>query len=579
MPGQDTILAVDIGSETLKVAEFSFTKDENMILENYVFIDYNYELNTDSHIVAIEDAFIRALNTKSFTARKVYISISGNAAFVRFTTLPPVGKDESKITKVIHYEARQCIPFPMEDISWDYQRIQQPGAYDQLEVMYAALKTNTLEKIVAIFERQKMQICQIEIAPCSCYNAARACSVGESEPAMILNIGGRCSSLIFIDNGDFYVRPIPFAGQTITQSIVKEFGIPVADAEEMKRRHGFVALGGAYEEPDSEVSATVSKIVRNVMTRLHGELNRSINVYRSQWNGRKPTRLYLAGGSSVMAFTPRFFSEKLRIPVEYLNPFQVLSISDTIDKEELAEYAHMFSELIGLGLRHNAVCPVEISLIPEDLRRLQQFRKKIPFFYSSAAALLLCLGITYAGLSQQNEVYRKQIAEKQQEVEDMKRLSDRIRAAQSNLNRLQQAYNERKSILGERNSWVLVLNELQGLMPARMWIVKLKTAKTVNKKKTQPTQPRGIWPGPDIFNTKTQTPTGENAKSEWIEIEGHSLYEKNIMSYLTIFKERVKKSPMFTDEDEEIITDSFVPTFGNNNVTTFKMFIRLKKAM
>ena len=185
--------------------------------------------------------------------------------------------------------------------------------------------------------------------------------VGEENCEMILNIGGRCSTLIFIDQGSYFERTLAIAGNTITQQISKEFGVSLKEAEDLKRRHGFVALGGAYEDPDSEVAAIISKIIRNVMTRLHGEINRSINLYRAQQKGRKPEKLYLAGGSSVMTYTPRFFSEKLKIPVEYLNPFQITAIADDVDKDALSEVAHVFSEVIlycinggiSIALRHH----------------------------------------------------------------------------------------------------------------------------------------------------------------------------------------------------------------------------------
>ena len=48
------------------------------------------------------------------------------------------------------------------------------------------------------------------------------------------------------------------------------------------------------------------------MTRLHGEISRSINLYRAHQKGNKPEKLYLAGGSSVMEYMPRFFEEKLK---------------------------------------------------------------------------------------------------------------------------------------------------------------------------------------------------------------------------------------------------------------------------
>jgi type IV pilus assembly protein PilM len=312
---------------------------------------------------------------------------------VRFVKLPPVGEEESKVKQIVELEAKQNIPFPMEDVIWDYQLIKSTEAEAEIEVVFVVVKNEDVRQLAKIIEDNGLSIELIEVAHTASFNSARANGIGQNECEMILNIGCRCSTLVFIDCGRFFVRPIPIAGYSITQQISKEFGIPFADAEEMKRRHGFVALGGAYEEPDSEVAATVSKIVRNVMTRLHGEINRSINVYRSQQKGKKPSKLWLAGGSSVMAFTPRFFSEKLRIPVDYFNAFQIVALSPEINKESLAEVAHMFSEVIGLGLRHSTVCPIEISLLPNSLRKINELKLKIPYFHATAVSIVLCLGI------------------------------------------------------------------------------------------------------------------------------------------------------------------------------------------
>ena len=66
---------------------------------------------------------------------------------------------------------------------------------------------------------------------------------------MLLNIGGQSSSLVICEGDRIFVRSIPIAGDAITQQISKEFAIPFAEAEDLKGKHGFVALGGAYEDP------------------------------------------------------------------------------------------------------------------------------------------------------------------------------------------------------------------------------------------------------------------------------------------------------------------------------------------
>ena len=119
-----------------------------------------------------------------------------------------------------------------------------------------------------------------------------------------------------------------------------------------------------------------------------------------------------------MGYMPRFFQEKLRLPVEYFNPFKTIAISQEINKEQLADVAHMFADPIGLSLRHAMQCPVEISLVPRSRQKILEFKAKNPYFYASAATLLLCLLVTFFGLNQQLKIAdtKKDIAEKMAET-------------------------------------------------------------------------------------------------------------------------------------------------------------------
>jgi hypothetical protein len=51
--------------------------------------------------------------------------------------------------------------------------------------------------------------------------------------------------------------------------------------------------------------------------------------------------------------------------------------------------AHSFGEVVGLGLRSLAQCPVELNLIPKSLLKRQQFSQKKPYFVFTAISLIL----------------------------------------------------------------------------------------------------------------------------------------------------------------------------------------------
>ncbi len=588
MPKIDTILAVDIGADSLKMAEFIYPPEGGMILEKFAFAEYGGDMKEDELLQSLFEVFKKAIIEHGFKAKKVHLSISGQSAFIRpFVKLPPVGEEEGRVKQIVEYEARQNVPFPISEVIWDYQLISAPNEEEEgsneIEVMFVVVKNELIDKVTKIIEEVGKDVVLIEVAPTACFNSAKANEIGEKQCEMILNIGGRCSSLVFIDGGRFFVRTIPIAGHTITQQISKEFSIPFADAEEMKRRHGFVALGGAYEEPDSEVAATVSKIVRNVMTRLHGEINRSINVYRSQQKGRKPSKLYLAGGSSVMAFTPRFFSEKLRIPVEYLNPFQVVSLAKEINKEELAEVAHMFSEVIGLGLRHITVCPIEISLMPEKLKKQQELKQKTPYFYASAASLLICLLILLWGVTTQESIDERRLKIAKNEVAKVGQKRDAVGDAKQKLENTKLEYLDAADVLKNRNGWIILLDELQRNLPDRLWLTSIKgiasASESAGPNRDSGTRPRrsGIA---DIFDTPGRGPKSTalpKSQYGWLKLEGNCLLLPDDESLVEDFMANLVKSKMFTDNKDDIrINYYLIPRAGSkNNLSGFDMEVKL----
>ena len=571
MATNDTILAIDIGACSLKIASFSFPQAGGLVLEGFYFNEFAGDLKDDEYKDALRDALQEAVGEIDFSAKDVYFTFSGQSAFIRFVKLPPVGEEEDRIKQIVEFEAKQNVPYPMDEVIWDYQLIGSVEGESEIETMFVVVKNDIINSLTGAIEGIGKDPMLIDVAPTAAYNAARANGIGDADCSMILNIGGRCSSLIFIDSGRFFVRTIPIAGFTVTQQISKEFGISFSDAEELKKKHGFVALGGAYEEPDSEVAATVSKIVRNVMTRLHSEINRSINVYRSQQKGTKPTKLYLAGGSSVMAFTPRFFSEKLKMPVEYFNPFQVVSLSPNIDKEALAEVAHMFSEVIGLGLRRATVCPIEISLVPQTIKSIQEFRKKSLFFYASAASVVCCLLILWWAIDRKKERTANMVDKAANLLNDKNATLDKVWEANEDVKLLATQYGDAEKIVESRADWIKIINEIQNLLPYNMWLVSFKPIDGAPEKVTTPINRLGFMSGAPEAVVK------KDKNVEYIELVGHSLVLKDGTRPMEeTFKDNILKSKLFSDKVDDIAT-RYKPPRGINNITEFTMTVKLKK--
>ncbi len=464
-------LTLDIGASSLKLAEFVLAGGKPTLV-NYaqrtLKLDPSSDEDRNPHIVA---ALRDMMAVHRFRASVAAVSVSGQVVLTRFMKLPAA--DEAKMRQMVRYEAAQNVPFPIEEVVWDYQVVGSKGQTD-LDVALVAIKSEIIEGFNRSVDEVGLRMELVDVAPLAIYNAALYNYETGEECILMLDIGARTTNLIFIEEGKVFTRSIPIAGNTITQNVAQEFEISFAEAEEVKVRQGFVGLGGAYEEPEPESAARLSKIIRNVMTRLHAEVARSINFYKSQQGGKPPRRLLLCGGSSIIMYTDHFFREKMEIEVEYFNPFR--NVAFDMPPEELEKTAHTMGEMVGLGLRLTTECPIEINLIPPTVTRRRLFQKKIPYLGVTMLGLIfitLSWWVYFGKVRDELQRYNAQIAG---EVAQRKDLDEQLRKAEADLAlvRLQSA--QLQKVAQARFYWIQFFSDLSGRIPRNSWITRLTPA-------------------------------------------------------------------------------------------------------
>jgi len=411
-----SFLTVDFGAGSLKVAEFEAHESGGLQLKNFVIKPLGLEGSQEStREKIILHALQEVIAEKAITAKNVNVCAPGFHVFSKFVKLPPV--DSGKVEQIIQYEAQQNVPFPLSEVVWDYQ-ILGSAPSGELEVLLVAIKAEIVEGLFRVVETAKLNLQLCDAAPAALCNAFRY-NYGELEDCtMLLDIGAKTSSLLFFEKGKVFSRGINLGANTITQDFANEAKLSFDDAEKIKIAEGFVSLGGAYEEPENPHQAAISKIARQFMTKLHIQINQTLQFYRGQHGGSAPQRLFLSGGASIMPYTAQFFAEKLSVPVEYFNPFRNVQISPEVSLEELARVAHSFGEVVGLGLRNMANCPVEMNLMPDSTLRWQSFNRKKPYLMASVFFLLLvafAVGYLFQKLAVNKELEVKNLEPQVQE--------------------------------------------------------------------------------------------------------------------------------------------------------------------
>jgi type IV pilus assembly protein PilM len=462
MLNSKSFLAVDFGAGSLKLAEFEQNDAGGLRLKQYGIKALGLEGSQETaREAAILKGLIELLGEKSYAARQVNACAPGFHVFSKFVKLPPV--DTSKVTQIIRYEAQQNVPFPLDEVVWDYQ-ILGTSATQELEVLLVAVKSEIVEGLFRVAEGAGLRMKLVDASPAALCNAFRY-NYGDLEGCtMLLDIGAKTSNLLFFEKGKVYSRSINIGSNSITQDFANESKLKFAQAEAIKIEKGSVSLGGAYEEPEDPQAAAIAKIARQVMTRLHIQVNQTIQFFRGQQGGSAPQRLFLSGGASIMPFTAQFFAEKLNVPVEYFNPFRNIEIDPALDLEELSKYAHSYGEVVGLGLRDLAHCPVELNLMPKSSLQRQEFGHKKPYLIASVFSLALVILAIWKAETQIGNVWQSRLAELKGPLDKLNDQNTRLQKSLGERSTLKTQADDMKGLADGRFYWIGILVDLRKVM-------------------------------------------------------------------------------------------------------------------
>ena len=480
-----SFLTVDFGAGSLKLAEFEINEAGGLVLTNFVIKPLGAEGSQEAtREKIILTALTEAITEKGFKAKNVNVCAPGFHVFSKFVKLPPV--DAAKVGQIIQYEAQQNVPFPLSEVVWDYQ-ILGAAASGELEVLLVAIKSDIVEGLFRVADQAKLKLNLCDASPAALCNAFKF-NYGELEDCtMLLDIGAKTSNLLFFEKGKVFSRSINLGANAISQDFANEAKLKFDEADKIKIAEGFVSLGGAYEEPDNAHQAAISKIARQFMTKLHIQVNQTMQFYRGQQGGTAPQRLFLSGGASIMPYTAQFFAEKLNVPVEFFNPFRNVQIAPSVNLEELSRVAHGMGEVVGLGLRNLANCPVEMNLMPESTLRWQSFNQKKPYLLATVFSLVLVLfviGFLFDKLAANKEREKEKL---QPEVEKWQHRSDVFKRAYASLQKSQTEAGQLTTWMQQRFYWADFMSDMRRAMIRSEDIIKKKLSAQ------KPGIEAGIW--------------------------------------------------------------------------------------
>ena len=243
MSPRTRIISLNLGSQSIELAEFGTERNGRLVLQRYrtreVPVDPMSEGLRDAHIAAALREILDELQIKS---GHVNYAIAEQSVFTRFLKLPLI--DEEKIERIISFEAQQNVPFPIDEVIWDYHLVDA-SSKEQIQVVLVAIKNDLLERVNAVIEATGLRTAVVDLATMALYNAFQYNYTDVRGCSLLVDIGARTTNLLFIEPEKIFCRSVPIGGGSVTSAIAKEFNEPFSAAEFRKKRDGFVSLAGA----------------------------------------------------------------------------------------------------------------------------------------------------------------------------------------------------------------------------------------------------------------------------------------------------------------------------------------------
>lgn len=332
-----SIVGLDLGSSCVKAIEITQDKYD------YIITAYNQvDVPGDA---ARADAISELFRIGGFRTKRVSTAVSGKSVIFRYINM--VQMSEENLDNAIKFEADKYIPFEIDEVQLDTQKLMDipamEGGEDEMKVLLVAAKTSLVEDQATMLQDLGLQPACITVdsfALGNAYELADVVSPGIREAdrtVALLDIGASKSSInILRNNITCFAREVPMGGHDLTSAITRRFGLESYEAEALKR------------DPQDQ-ALEVQDAVSHVMDDLGNEVNLSFDFFENQFDG-EVEEVYLSGGSVLLPFMEesleKIFEKKTRV----WNPIEGLKVrSQNVDIDALHNAAPQLAVAVGLA--------------------------------------------------------------------------------------------------------------------------------------------------------------------------------------------------------------------------------------
>ncbi|OYV87080.1 MAG: hypothetical protein B7Z73_10645, partial [Planctomycetia bacterium 21-64-5] len=401
MAKTDAVWGIDIGQCALKALRCRPHEEPSKInADAFDYIEYPKILSQPDvdPVELVRDALKQFLSRNSVRGDRVVVSVSGQSGLTRFIKLPPV--EAKKIPDIVKYEARQQIPFALEDVVWDFQTMVGGSVIEgfamETEVGLFAMKRDQVYRALKPFNEAGIEVDIVQLTPLALYNFVAFDQMENLPPAeeydaesppesvILISLGTDTTDLVVTNGFRVWQRNIPIGGNHFTKALTKELKLTFASAEHLKRN------ATQAEDPKALFQA-----MRPVFNDLLTEVQRSISFFTNLDRRAKISRAVALGNAMKLPGLQRYLAQNLGFDLVRLESFRGLTGSAVVDAPAFKENVPAFGVCYGLTLQALRETRVQTNLLPREITQDRLIREKRPWAVGAAAALLLGCGVSY----------------------------------------------------------------------------------------------------------------------------------------------------------------------------------------
>jgi len=289
------------------------------------------------------DVISRAVRMSGTRAKSCAIAVSGSAVFTKMISLP-ADLAEADIESQVQIEANQYIPYPLEEVSLDFEVLgPSPRNADLVDILLAASKSENIESRQDAIDTAGLKAKVVDVEAFAIANAfeliQKRDGISRSEAIGFFDIGYDLTTLLVIKGGRvIYTRDHPFGGHQLLEETQRRYDMTVEQAGFFERNE---------EAPDDFEEEVLEPFQLNI---VH-QISRALQFYASSNEYSNIGTIYLSGGVASLKGLPAMVQQELGMTTRVADPVTGMDIAENVAVTVLKRNATNLMIAMGLALR------------------------------------------------------------------------------------------------------------------------------------------------------------------------------------------------------------------------------------